>query len=556
MSTTKQKYMVSAAWENADDVWSSACFIDVFNMTDTDLASGKVEFTIDNTQSASANQNFEFETWSSPIKGKLIDDCSVIPAGGKGRFAIMIGCNTGVSIGNLPRSFKVNGEAADLVADTQAPTVPADVKAVAAGAVTLSLVWTPSTDNVMVSGYEVTYTDTKTKVAKTQKTTSSSITLGGLTAQTAYSVQVRAYDLAGNFSAKSSELNVTTDKTLPDAGDYSFNHAPFMDFTGWPTPRPSVFGKDSGLKAYTLGFITAADMNAGEGTPNYRPCWGGLVTITDGNVSDYGQEFTGDATVSDYGKADIAAFRAAGGDVAISFGGANSNFLEEHITDVGALAELYQGVLDNYAVTHIDFDIEGGALQQTEMLKRLLATMAVVQKNNPQLQIAFTLPVDGQTSDDSQGLTSFGIDFVRMVHENGISPSLFNAMSMDFGDVAPPPDMYTGVEMSMLAMHRQIKTVFTEWSDAKLWRRIGVTPMFGINDTGPSFTVDHMKKLITLAKKYNFGTISGWDATRDYNQGLEMCHTSDHNNLYQCTYEGTESYAYSKIIATYQHKAV
>lgn len=556
MSTTKQKYMVSAAWENADDVWSSSCSIDVFNMTDTDLESGKVEFTLDNSQSASANINFQFETWSSPIKGTLIDDCSVIPAGGKGTFAIMVGNNTGVSIGNLPRGFKVNGEVADQVADTQAPTIPSAVKVVASGAVTLTLGWTASTDNVMVGGYEVTYTNTKTNVVKTQKTSTTSVTLVGLTAETTYSVQVRAYDMASNFSGKSPALNVTTDKTLPDSGDYSFNHAPFMDFTGWPTPRPSVFGKESGLKAYTLGFITSADMNAGNGAPNYRPCWGGLVSITDANVGDYGAEFTGDATVSDYGKADIAAFRAAGGDVAISFGGANSNFLEEHITDVGELAALYQGVLDNYGVNHIDFDIEGGALQQTEMLSRLLATMAVVQKNNPSLQIAFTLPVDGQTSDDSQGLTSFGIDFVRMVHDAGISPALFNAMSMDFGDVAPPPDMYTGVEMSMLAMHRQIKTVFTEWSDAKLWRRIGVTPMFGINDTGPSFTTEHMKKLIDLAKKYNFGTISGWDATRDYNQGLEMCHTSDHNNLYQCTYEGTESYAYSKIIATYQHKAV
>lgn len=67
MSTTKQKYMVSAAWENADDVWSAACFIDVFNMTDTDLESGKVEFKLDNSQSASANINFQFDTWSSPI---------------------------------------------------------------------------------------------------------------------------------------------------------------------------------------------------------------------------------------------------------------------------------------------------------------------------------------------------------------------------------------------------------------------------------------------------------------------------------------------------------
>ncbi|WP_310608794.1 fibronectin type III domain-containing protein [Buttiauxella brennerae] len=553
MSTTKQKYMVSAAWENADDVWYANCLVDIYNMTDTDLESGKVEFVLDPSQSASANTNFTFETWSSPIKGQLVDDCAVIPANGKGRFSVGIGNSSGISIGNLPHAFKVNGEAADLVADSQAPTVPQNLKVSASGAVTLSLNWTASTDNVMVAGYEVSYTNVKSKVTTTQKTATNSVTLVGLTAQTAYTIQVRAYDLASNFSAKSAQLSVTTDKPLPDAGDYTFSQAPFMDYTGWPTPQVSVFGKGSGVKAYTLGFITAADMSGGEGAPVYKPCWGGLTAIADANFPEI-DPYTADATISDYGKQDIAAFRAAGGDIAISFGGANSNFLEEHITDVSELAALYQGVLDNYNVNHIDFDIEGGALQQTEMLQRLVATMAVVQKNNPKLQIAFTLPVDGQTSDDSQGLTPFGIDFVRMVKDTGIEPSMFNAMSMDFGSVAPLPDYYTGCEMSLLAMHSQIASVFTHWSDTKIWRRMGATPMFGINDTGPSFTVEHMRKLLAFAQQHNIGLLSGWDATRDYNQGLEMCHTTDHNNLYQCTYEGTESYAYTKIIASYQHK--
>ena len=255
--------------------------------------------------------------------------------------------------------------------------------------------------------------------------------------------------------------------------------------------------------------------------------------------------------MSDYGKAYRGVPRG-GGDVAISFGG-RTQLPREHITDVGELAALYQRVLDNYRVNHIHFDIEGGALQQTEMLSRLLPTMAVVQQHNPSLQIAFTLPVDGQTSDDSQGLTSFGIDFVRMVHDAGISPALFNAMSMDFGDVAPPPDMYTGVEMSMLAMHRQIKTVFTEWSDAKLWRRIGVTPML-YQRHRPEFHYRAYEKTDRPGKnqfrhhlRLGCGpaiTIRVW-----------KCHTSDHNHSINVLMKAP-SLTPTARLSPYQHKAV
>ena len=51
-----------------------------------------------------------------------------------------------------------------------------------------------------------------------------------------------------------------------------------------------------------------------------------------------------------------------GGDVIISFGGANGVELAQSCTTVTALANAYQSIIDRYLLTSVDFDIEGGAI--------------------------------------------------------------------------------------------------------------------------------------------------------------------------------------------------
>lgn len=97
--------------------------------------------------------------------------------------------------------------------DTEAPTVP---KALASSNVTdksATLTWTASTDNKAVAGYKVYRNGTE--VGSVSGTT---FTDSGLTAKTAYTYTVKAYDAAGNFSAASSALTVTTlDAATPPA---------------------------------------------------------------------------------------------------------------------------------------------------------------------------------------------------------------------------------------------------------------------------------------------------------------------------------------------------
>ena len=92
-----------------------------------------------------------------------------------------------------------------VIADTQAPTVPSSLSTSAITSTSFTLNWVASTDNVGVTGYEVFRGGTSIGTP-----TSTTFNVTGLTASTAYSMTVRARDAAGNLSAQSTALSVTT----------------------------------------------------------------------------------------------------------------------------------------------------------------------------------------------------------------------------------------------------------------------------------------------------------------------------------------------------------
>jgi chitodextrinase len=91
------------------------------------------------------------------------------------------------------------------VVDTTAPTAPT-LSASGTTATTTNLSWTAATDNVGVTGYNV-YRGT-TLLGTTTTATTYAVT--GLTASTAYTFYVQAKDAAGNISAASNTVSVTT----------------------------------------------------------------------------------------------------------------------------------------------------------------------------------------------------------------------------------------------------------------------------------------------------------------------------------------------------------
>ncbi|QOG03238.1 M4 family metallopeptidase [Flavobacterium sp. MDT1-60] len=92
--------------------------------------------------------------------------------------------------------------------DTVVPTAPTALAASGTTGTTTNLTWTASTDNVAVTGYDI-YQGTTLKGSSVTTT----YTVTGLTASTAYTFTVKAKDAAGNVSAASNAVNVTTTAT-------------------------------------------------------------------------------------------------------------------------------------------------------------------------------------------------------------------------------------------------------------------------------------------------------------------------------------------------------
>ncbi|WP_276381690.1 endonuclease [Flavobacterium sp. H4147] len=92
--------------------------------------------------------------------------------------------------------------------DTQAPTTPTSLASTTKTATSISLSWTASTDNVAVTGYDV-YANSVLKTTVSGTTA----TITGLTASTTYSIYVKAKDAAGNASASSNTISVTTNSS-------------------------------------------------------------------------------------------------------------------------------------------------------------------------------------------------------------------------------------------------------------------------------------------------------------------------------------------------------
>jgi chitodextrinase len=157
--------------------------------------------------------------------------------------------------------------------DATAPGVPTGLIASNAAATSATLSWTASTDNVGVTGYRVFRNGNQIGT-----TAGVSYTDSGLTAGTAYAYTVRAYDAAGNVSASSAALNVTT--PLPSGCQVTFTIANANTVVG---QNLYVVGNQAALGNWTAasGFALTIQ-GSGANVP-----WSGTVTLPAGTAIQY-----------------------------------------------------------------------------------------------------------------------------------------------------------------------------------------------------------------------------------------------------------------------------
>lgn len=161
-------------------------------------------------------------------------------------------------------------------ADTTAPTAPTSLAASSVTQTSLTLNWSASTDNVGVTGYDVY--QGATNVGSVTGTTTN---VTGLTAATTYTFSVRAKDAAGNVSASSSTINVTTLSNSVSYCDSKGNNSSYewidnVELGG----MTNVTGDNGGYADFTsktatlaLGSSNQMTISAGFSSSSYTEYW-------------------------------------------------------------------------------------------------------------------------------------------------------------------------------------------------------------------------------------------------------------------------------------------
>src|SRR6266700_2827695 len=244
--------------------------------------------------------------------------------------------------------------------------------------------------------------------------------------------------------------------TMPQAhgaGIPASYFAPYDDVTlGSPTLQPAVQNK--GQKYYTLAFIDGSGCNAE---------WAGTIPLNQTSTS------------LPHLDSDIQYIRDQGGDVIISFGGAAGHELAQTCSSASSLQAQYQTVMNQYHVTHLDFDIENGAQGDFTSYDWRNTALAALQQSTSGVRISFTLP------SAKTGLLDNSMGLLKNAVSHGVNFSMVNLMTMDYGGA----DSQMGQEAINAAngLHLQLQSIFPSKSSSQLWAMVGITPMVGQNDS-------------------------------------------------------------------------
>lgn len=358
--------------------------------------------------------------------------------------------------------------------DTQAPSVPASLRSTGKTSSSVALAWNASTDNVGVTAYDI-YSGSNQVLS----VSGTSATVSGLSASTAYTFTVRARDAAGNSSAASNAVSVTTDA---GGGGTGFKQAAPYLYLGWGDP-PSATSVMSatGIKWYTMAFILSSG--------GCNPAWDGSRPLTGGN--DQGV---------------INSIRSAGGDIVPSIGGWSGNKLGPNCSTAEALAGAYQKVIDAYGLKAIDVDIENtDEFENATVQDRILNALKIVKANNPGLRTIITF---GTTT---TGPTYWGNRLIEQAKALNANIDVFTIMPFDFGGGA---DMYGNTVNATEGLKTKLKSTFG-WDDATAYAHIGISGMNGLSDQQELTSPATWTSIRDWANSRHLARLAFWSVNRD-----------------------------------------
>ncbi|WP_327399985.1 carbohydrate binding domain-containing protein [Streptomyces sp. NBC_01288] len=359
--------------------------------------------------------------------------------------------------------------------DTQAPTAPTGLTSTGKTSSTVSLSWAASTDNVGVTAYDI-YSGANQVLS----VSGTSGTVTGLAAGTAYTFTVKARDAAGNSSAASGAVSVTT--SAGTGGGTGFTQAAPYLYEGWgDPPSPSTVMSATGIKWFTMAFV----LDSGGCTPS----WDGSRPLTGGV----------DQTA-------INQIRAAGGDIVPSFGGWQGSKLGANCSSASALAGALQKVITAYGLKAIDMDIENTDEFENEAVQaKILTALKTVKANNPGLRTIVTFGTS------TTGPTYYGNRLIEQAQSLNAGIDVFTIMPFDFGGGA---DMYGNTVAAAEGLKTKLKSTFG-WDDATAYSHIGISGMNGLSDQSETTTPAIWTQIRDWSNSHHIARLAFWSVNRD-----------------------------------------
>ncbi|HEX5402367.1 MAG TPA: ricin-type beta-trefoil lectin domain protein [Pseudonocardiaceae bacterium] len=197
----------------------------------------------------------------------------------------------------------------------------------------------------------------------------------------------------------------------------------------------------------------------------------------------------------------ISALQAAGGNVAISFGGAAGGELAQTCTTTSSLTAAYADVVNTYGVNRLDFDIEGGVLSDTASTARRDSALAALQAQNPNVQVDFTLAVA------PTGLPGQEMSLLSDAKAKGVKVSVVNIMTMDFGNGQNALNDALSAAQDSASQLAGLYGIST----AAAYNRLGLTPIAGQNDDNEFFSQANAATLESFAATNGVAEMSFWE---------------------------------------------
>lgn len=292
-------------------------------------------------------------------------------------------------------------------------------------------------------------------------------------------------------------INVTLQQ--PNPAGYKPILAPFIDTTVSPTYSLKNLS-DLNVKGATMAFVQSNGVKDGK----IQASWGGISQL---NIDSQSEQ------VLEINK-DISDFQATGGNVAISFGGANGTPIWDGTT-TAQMAALLNHAVDKFKLSRLDFDIEGAEMSATAQLTKLAEALNDVQAKHPNLLVSLTVAVidkdSGVNPNFEQSLKAIGETLNKM--------PILNGMAMDYG--TPRDNMAEANKNAINLMLGTASKLFAlqkyKYTAQDLLKFAGFTPMLGINDTpGDLFTKYNAISNAHYANTNQVKFFGFWDANSDY----------------------------------------